>query len=275
MRKTVIYALGIGQYFLTICLTALQFIDSDTGYKINFAGRLFAYIYDKRLWIAVILALLLGIFEILKKFLSSTHKLTKHIRQTIMQAMLDECFQGDAINFRITIFKKTGFWRTLWIYITRLWCEFNWRSIQYSYVRVWERAGKPQKSGTYFRYDPDKEANCRGIAGIVMYRGLDVIVERLPNIEHIDITNVPLKDKGKETHQATLIRKYAKESYLKIADLRKIKRKTRHVYGNVLNNELGEFKGVLIIDSCEEQSPFTDDVLKNIPYYLKIIASTL
>lgn len=263
------------QFLITVSLVSLEFVETDTGEKVGFAGRLFSFIFKNRLLVAICLGILLEMLILSKDFLYLPSKRAKEIRQTIMETMLEELFENDKMNVRITIFKDVNLWRKILIYLQRLFViEGSWKKFD-NYVFVWERLGKEYPdSRTFLRYNSQSQEGCQGIAGFVRQSEIDILVENLPNIEQIKVEELSKKDKNTKRYKT--VTDYMKRSYIDDFDtLKRLHRKSRHIYGNVLTNQQGELKGVLVIDSLNDQTPFNNSVLDNIPYYLKLIATTL
>lgn len=267
-----LYFLRAFQILVILCIAGLSFLspgaEGDTGAKAVFLTD----VYGQRFAIAIVLALTLELLNILRNYLSRPSNLTKEIRQTIMDAMMGELFRNDTWNFRISIFKDASFLRNRWMYLKRFFSSKTaWKEISQKYVYVWDRLGRPN-SKTCLRFHASKEKRCEGVAGQCRHTGLDLLVEDLPDLSKIDLLAIDILGR---THQAKVVRHYLDDGYVNMQTLKSLNRKARHLYGNVLTDEKGNIKGVLVIDNFEQVSPFDDEVLKKIPYYLKIIASTL
>jgi hypothetical protein len=272
MRKALLVFLNFVLVIGPAILAGLPFMERVPGEPLPIRWEIWNYVYDGRLTWTVSIAVIIGLGTLAKEFLAKSDSIAKHIRQTVMAAMLDECFPDDKPNIRISIFRDAGFFRNRWIFIKKLFTtKTGWKTIRHKYVYVWDRLGKP-KSKTYFRYESKSETLCRGVAGVARFQESDVLVLDLPDIKNITLQTLNITAKSKE---AKKVRRYLKEGYIDFETLKKLNRISRHLYGNVLTDEKGAFKRVLVIDSCADNSPFNDFVLQNIPYYLKILASTI
>lgn len=263
------------QILLVVILGALQFIDKESldNYS-GFWGIVLSFFFYNRLIISIIVGFVIAVLTGWSD-LYRPRRQAKEIRQEVMEAMLEELFKKDELNTRITIFKDANLWNRIRINTKQIWRE---RQLGFDhYVYISERLiGKDYpKSKTYFQFNPNEEKGCVGIATVARHRGEDVIVRDLPNLEHIDLNDERLENKN--TKISRLVRRYMRESYLgdDIDALKRINRKAKHIYGNILSNKYGEYKGVLVIDSFQDEFPFDESVRKNISYYIKIIASTL
>jgi len=192
-----------------------------------------------------------------------------------MEAMLEELFANDKRKIRITIFKDVSFLRRIWIYIKRLFSGTKgaWKVFG-NYLVAWERLGR-DRSSAFFRFDMAHEANCKGVVGVTRHREESVLVVDLPDINGIDLNCAEMGNKRTKIYKS--VRLYMRNGYLgdDLETLKRINRKSLHIYGNVLSDRFGRFKGVLVIDSFHNQSPFDTKVIKNMPYYIKIISETL
>jgi hypothetical protein len=275
------FLIWIVQIVLFACLGALQFVTPNSGgQQDGFAKTLCLFIYQNRLVISITLGLIFAIITGWKT-LFYPRKRAKEIRQRIMQAMLDELFDGDKNNYRITIFKNANLFRRLKIYRIQIKeCFKCWRRGEKiihpkrgKYVYVWERLGTEHtNSKTFFYYDSETAKTCQGVAGAVMQGLSGIIVPDLPNLENIDLSTVNLNNNRSTTTR--VVREYMREGYVNDFEaLKRINKKARHIYGNILDN--GEPKGVLVIDSFLENSFLSEAVISRLTYYAIIVGATM
>lgn len=99
-----------------------------------------------------------------------------------------------------------------------------------------------------------------------------IIVPDLPNLENIDLSTVNLNNNRSTTTR--VVREYMREGYVNDFEaLKRINKKARHIYGNILDN--GEPKGVLVIDSFLENSFLSEAVISRLTYYAIIVGATM
>jgi hypothetical protein len=263
-KQLLIWLLQVG---LFTALGALQFVDKDSGgEQEGFIKTLCLFIYQHRLFISIIIGL---IFAVLTgwKTLFYPRKRAKDIRQRIMQTMLDELLDGDKNNYRITIFKDANVFRR-----SRLYRAHRKRG---RYVYVWERLGTEHpNSNTCFYYSAETARDCQGIAGAVMQGLTDIMVTDLPDIENIDLNSVDFNNKRAAATKAVI--SYMERGYINdFETLKRLHRKARHIYGNILNDIEGNPKGVLVIDSFLEGSFLSPEVVTRLSHYAIIVGATM
>lgn len=260
---------------LFVLLGSLQFVERTQfkdGEALGVKAHLLNTLYEYRLPIS----LLIGIGYVLVSTARGIKpsRDAKEVRQTIMEALLEELFANDRRHVRITIFRDATLARRIWIYVKRLFSGTGGAYKEFgNYLLAWERLGST-RSSAFFKFDMVHETNCLGIAAVARHRLEGTLVEDLPDINQIDLECPEMANK--KTKKYTLVHNYMNRSYLgkDLETLRRINRKALHIYGNVLSNRDGKFKGVLVVDSIKQNSPFSDTVLENLPYYEKIISET-
>lgn len=261
--------------FLFAVYGALEFITPTTfGEQEGFSKNTAAFIDKNRFWIFLFSGIIYAIVEFTYIYIPlSPTKQAAGFRQQIMETMLEELFENDKNNVRITIFKDAGFWRKCRICLSRYFKKepFKWSS----FIYVWERLGTEHpNSKTYFYFNPETIKDCEGIAGRVRQSKAELFVEDLPNIEPIDLKKLRFLDKN--STEVKTIKSYMSKGYVDDArTLIRLNRHSRHIYGAVLTDKLGDFKGVLVIDSFNSYSPFDWETRQNIGYYLKLIGQTM
>lgn len=266
---------NLPKILLFVAYGALQFLEPTSFGEEDGIMRHFAIsVHQKKLYVALSLGLLYAIAELVYQVSPySPRKQAKEFRQKIMETMLEELFENDKNNVRITIFKDANRFRKIKICFKCWWAgiKFKWKS----YVIVWERLGTEHpNSKTFFYFNPETQRTSEGIAGKVRQAQEARLVEDLPDLENINLDKVILRDKSSGAVQK--INEYMRRGYIDdFKTLKRLNRKSRHIYGTVLTNQLGEFKGVLVIDSFNENSPFDYPILDNVQYYVKLIATTM
>lgn len=262
-------------------LGALRFIELNSGGKSQILNTLSIFIYENRLLISVVLIFVIAVLTGWKDLITPRTK-AKQLRQKFMDTLLEELLNNDRNNYRISIFKRATLFRRLRIYtrqaIDYVKCRRRGEKplfLRGKYVYVSERLGTEHpKSNTFFHYSPDTMKKCQGVAGAVMQGLSVVIVPHLPDIEGIDLLTIDLKNK--KSPNTRKVRDYMRRGYVSdIQTLRRIHKKSRHIYGNILNNMEGNPKGVLVLDSCLEGSFLTEAVVARLGYYATIIGATL
>lgn len=268
------------QTILVTFLGGLRFIEPTSGKPETILRTFSVFISNNRLGIAVVLVFTIAAMAGWKELLSPRKK-AMELRQKIMDALLEELLSGDRNNYRISIFRKATLFRRFRIYGKQAGdCYRCWRKgekpifLRGKYVYVRERLGTEHpNSRTFFYYSPDTIKKCQGVAGAVM-QGLSVIVvPDLPDIEGINLVSIDLKNK--KSLFTRRVRDYMSRGYVSdIQTLRRIHKKSRHIYGNILNNAKGP-EGVLVIDSFLEESFLNDSVITRLGYYATIIGATM
>ncbi len=99
-KQFLIWVIQIG---LFTALGALQFVDRDSGgQQEGLIKTLTVFVYSHRLLISILLGLTFALVTGWKDLLYP-RKRGKEIRQKIMETMLEELFNSDKNNYRITI----------------------------------------------------------------------------------------------------------------------------------------------------------------------------
>lgn len=277
-KQVLLWALQVA---LFAALGALQFVDQNSGGPGGVKRTISVFIFDRRL----LISLLLGLgFALLTgwKTLFYPRKRESEIRQKMMETMRDELLNCDKNNYRITIFKDAGLWKSFVIYARLLNnCFRCWRRGQQisrlkrgGFVYVWERLGTEHPhSKTFYYYAVETARDCQGVAGTVRQSLTDIVVQDLPYIEDIDLATIDLKNN--RVNDTQKVKDYMSRSYIKdFETLKRLHRRPRHIYGNILNNNNGA-RGVLVIDSFLDQSFLGEDVEGRLAQYAIMIGATM
>lgn len=203
----------------------------------------------------------------------------KKIRQRIMSMMMEELFdKNKGGHVRITIFKDAGrlrhwkFYWTLWWRWKRKVCELSPEKGKYVYVK--ERLGTEfADSNTFLFYDPNTRTKVSGIAGFVRQSREQITVPDLPDLTKIDLNNVNLNDS--KDQRVVLIKDYMNRGMVDFDTLKRINVKGRHFFGTMLTDKDGEPKGVLVVDSTGENSPFNSTTETRLEYYAKMLNTAM
>ncbi len=278
-KQKALLALQIVSAFI---LAVLPFVDQSRLSRFtgdSFGRDLFTLLYEHKTAFAIVCGIVVAIVPALKDIFYPRTK-NKEMRTKIMDTMMEELFKGDRQNVRITVFKDANLLRHLWIYLILLgrkaksW-KLGWPSWG-KYVYVKERQGTEfPLSKTFFYYSPHTRKKCQGVAGIVRQSQEEIIVKDLPDLDHIDLTRLDMNKK--RSADVKLVREYMEKGHIRdFETLRRVNRPARHFYGNILQNSEGAFRGVLVVDSWQDQCPFDDEsVMKRLSYYLTLFAPTM
>lgn len=262
-------------------LAALQFVDQNSGQEGSIHRKLCGFIVSYRLVISLVMGLCFAVLSGWKTLFYPRQR-TQEIRETIMETLREELLGGDKNNYRITIFKDAGFFKRLIIY-AQLGMSFvgglvTGRKVKWPkrgrFVYVWRRLGTEHPdSKTFYYYAKQTAKNCQGVAGTVMQSLTDIVVENLPDIEDINLNTVD--SSNRHDQDARKVLKYMGRSYIKdFETLKRLHRRPRHIYGNILNNPDGA-RGVLVIDSFLEQSFLSEDIEGRLGKYAIMIGATM
>jgi hypothetical protein len=269
------------QIILVTFLGSLRFIEPTSGEEGSVRRTISVFISDHRLPIAAGLIFLVAVLTAWKELIAPRAK-SKKLRQKIMGVLLEELCSGDKNNYRISIFRKARVLRRLHIYLIQAVDYWKaWRNgekpafLRGEYVYVSERLGTEHpNSKTFFHYTPDTARRCQGVAGACMQGLTDIAVTDLPNIDTLDLNTLDLKNK--KLGATKLVRDYMSRGYVSdIQTLRRLHKKSRHIYGNILNNLEGDPRGVLVVDSFLDQPFLNEDVIKRLGHYATIIGATM
>jgi len=264
-----------------VLLAVLPFVDQA---RINrytdddIRKHLYTFVLRYNLYLAVICGGLVAFAPALKDIFYPREK-NKQVREKIMETMMEELFGGQRQNVRITIFKDAGVFVHSWIYLRLLAANIRagrkWLPPRGKYVYVKERLGTEfSRSKTFFYYSPATRKKCHGVAGIVRQSLEVMILKNLPDIEGIDLRTLNMANKRSPDVRA--VQDYIDQSYLRdFESLKRIHSPARHFYGSILQNNESP-KGVLVIDSVQNDCPFEDPlVLKRLSYYSSLFTPTM
>jgi len=278
MRKQ--YFVFLMQLLLTIIFAVLSILDNELLETIENSSfkYMLSYLLGWKLYLIVLITILLtGISGSDRIFFPK--KYSCNIRQAVMSTIIEEFFDNNARDIRVTIFKDATFWVNLWFNIKSK--VFNWFTKEKSnngkwgkFIVVKERFGlEYPKSRTYFNYSSQTREDCQGIAGIVRHNLVSLRVDNLPDIESVNLDGINVKGR---TLVEKNVREYMKRAYVKdLRTLKRLNKRARHFYGDVLFDSNGQPKGVFIVDSFQDITPLTADKIERLKYYIKIIGATL
>lgn len=260
-----------------VVIGVLQFINQE---KVNeqqpgILKYILAFLLAWNLYIAFFGTVTITSLTLLKNFFEP-RQLKKEMRKKIMDTMMDEVFNNERGQIRITIFKDVNFTKHMWLFVKQLIGNTikrrrtNWGG----YVSVRERLGSEfTKSNTYFYFSPDTREKCQGVAGTVRQSYEEVIVPDLPDIRSINLDTIDIKGKKADDK---LVREYMRRGLIKDLDtLKRLNSRARHVYDSVLQNSDGKPRGVLVIDSIQDVNPFVEEVPKKLSHYLQLFSPTM
>jgi hypothetical protein len=270
------------QIFCAFILAILPFIgpsaisrypqDDFRHYAIN-------VLFNYRVYFVIVCGLVVAVVPAIKDIFYPRRQ-QKEMRAKIMDTMMEELFKGDRQNVRITVFKDANGLRHLWIYLILLWKKARSWKLPWppwgKYIYARERQGTEfPLSRTFFHYSKHTRKRCQGVAGIVRQSEEEVILKGLPDLENIDLSQIDMSKK--RTADVRLVREYMDKAHLRdFETLKRVHKPARHLCGNILQNRKGAVKGVLVIDSWQDNCPFDDEsVMKRLSYYLTLFAPTM
>lgn len=277
------FLIWISQIILFTIVTALQFVSKESaGHEDSIATHLSVFIFNHKLAISIVAgSLLAGITGWADLY--QPRKRAREIRKRILETLSVDILNDDKNNYRVTIFKRANFFRTLLIY-KKLFLQNlknrrkrgkfiypKWKN----YIIVWDRLGtEHKKSKTFFYYSSDTLRDCQGVAGAVMQAFSDIVADDLPDIDDIDLNAVDMLNN--RSPQTRKIIDYMDRGYVNdFETLKRLNRKARHIYGNILNDLRGDPKGVLVIDSFLPTSFLTPEIRQRLSHYATIIGATM
>jgi hypothetical protein len=277
------YLVWIIQILLFTGVTSLQFVDKESaGTEEGLSKHLCIFIFNHRLAISIVAGSLLAVITGWAT-LYEPRKRAREIRKKILETLSVEILNDDQNNYRVTIFKRANFFRTLVIYKTLFLHNLRNRSPKAkfifpkwkNYIIVWDRLGtEHSKSKTFFYYSSDTLKDCQGVAGAVMQAYSDIVADNLPDIDNIDLNTVDMMNK--RLLETRNIIDYMDRGYINDFDtLKRLNRKAKHIYGNILNDLRGDPKGVLVIDSFLPVSFLTPEIRQRLSHYATIIGATM
>lgn len=275
------------QVLLFTALGSLQFVEPHRADAPDSLGRHLAHlIYDNRLLLSILLGFLAaGLAG--WGYLYAPRRRTREIRLTALETLRLELLNNDHNNYRITVFKEANYFRRMVIYgrlfIKSLKNRKNDRKKRRKftlpkrgrYIIVWHRLGtEHEKSKTFFYCPRHTISETQGVAGAAMQSLTDIVADNLPDIANVDLSSVDLTKLQSPTTRA--VAEYMRKGYIKDFDtLKRLNKRARHIYGNVLQDSSGEPKGVLVIDSFLGESFLTEDVIRKLGHYVTVIGATM
>lgn len=269
------------QIICAFVLAILPFIDQTVISHAEDAIRrqFYTLLYAHKTYLTIVCAAVVATVPALKEILYP-RKQHKAMRVKIMDTMMEELFEGDRQNVRITLFKDANGLRHVWIYTILVWRKIRMWKLPWppwgKYVYVKERQGTEfPLSKTFFYYSPETRKKCQGVAGIVRQSQEEIVVKDLPDLDEVDLTQIDMNKR--KAANVKIVRDYMEKGHIRdFETLRRIHRPARHFYGNILQNIDGAFKGVLVIDSWQNHCPFDDEsVMKKLSFYLTLFAPTM
>ncbi|HEY6243073.1 MAG TPA: hypothetical protein VIX17_03965 [Pyrinomonadaceae bacterium] len=270
------------QIVCAVGLVFLPFIDKDLANQYgeeDIRKHLLSLIARHKVFIGISAGSFAALVPLLKDVLYPRQK-NKEMRTKIMDTMLEELFDGNRQEVRITVFTDAGPWRRLWIFLRQLYRNVRARTWKLpprgNYIYIKERRGNEfPNSKTFLYYSPDTRKKCHGVAGLVRQSLEEIVVKNLPDLDHIDLKKLDMTNKRKD--DVKKVRRYMEESHLRdLEPLMRINKLARHIYGNILENQEGIPKGVLVIDSWQQNCPFDNPgVMTKLSYYLTLFSPTM
>lgn len=270
---------------LTAMLASLQFLTLELvdQSKEKTIYSILEYIHSNKLEFSVILSLSIVFIGSIDRLLLP-RKYSTNLRKTIIDTMIKELFDDDALELRVTLFRDAGFFRNnyyrakdkIGFIKNKSSSTISFKQLfakQYLYVH--QRVGvEYSKSKTYFSYSDKSHRDCQGIVGVVRHNLERVIVKDLPNIDNVSLDSVDLN--RKRTSVVRDIRDYMAKTYISdFHTLKRLNKKARHYYGDVAYSKSGEPVGVIVIDSFKDISPFSDDTINKLGLYYKILGESI
>lgn len=186
---------------------------------------------------------------------------------------------------RITLFKEIGWVEAIlrnYLYlIYHFFCyrpkwRFYLRFPKYGrYLKVYSRCGLDfKRSSTMFHVERNSKQNCQGVAEYIRFIEKSSLIQNLPNISDLDLTNAKSVQGLRKADQRR-VKQYMEEG--KIRDfllLKKIHRRARHFYGTIIKDNETVW-GVLLVDSMGENSPFDENVRNVVDTFALVIGRAI
>lgn len=270
------------QMVCAFILAVLPFVDQDrinSHPEADIRKHLYQALFTHKIYFALFGALVVSIIPAIKDVFYPRQKNTQ-MRTKIMDTMIEELFKGDRQNVRITVFKDANIFMHFWIYLRLLIRNLRLKQFRlpprgkYIYVKE-RRATEFQRSKTFLYYSPDTRKKCHGVAGHVRQSLEEIVVKDLPDLEDVDLKQLDMTKK--RSADVKNVRKYMEDGHLRDIDtLKRINKLGRHFYGNILQNNQGIPRGVLVIDSWQRNCPFDDpSMMKKLSFYLALFTPTM
>lgn len=199
-----------------------------------------------------------------------------------MEVILSDCFGNNNRDVRITIFRdhQRAYCFSIYVYaLIRFYLAWVTRRRptlpkRGRYIYAKERNGTefPSSRRSFF-YNPETEKECEGIASVVWQSKMKSVVEDLPDIRDVNLDKLNLRSRSKE---AGKVREYMKASHIRdLATLKQLNRRATHLYADVIWDEARKPKGVLVIDSVQHISPFTNEVIMRLEHYIRLFTPAI
>lgn len=267
-------------------IASLQFLDEKfiNGFEDDIPRHIFQHLHANKLVLTFLGITLVTFISLFEGLFAVPRKELREIRLLVMAEILDDLFEGDKANVRITIFQDVSWLRVIWIHFYPLFRHpIKWWSMPKSarpkfedgkYLCVTDRIGSGRESKTFFYYDPKVLAKSQGVAGRARQIEGVVITQGLPDISSIDLHNLDMNITNDSNVKR--VNNYMRRGHINdFETLKRLHRKARHFYGNILFNKKNVPKGVLVIDDMRAKKPFDDETQNRLEHYVKLLYPTM
>ena len=263
-------------------LAALQFLDEKfvDSYKDSFWAPGINFVFHHKIEFSIILTIIL-VSVGTSQNTYFPKRFSRKIRQAIMNSIIKDLFNNNGKEIRVTLFRDAGIMRNIFFYAKDFLNSFGdkyksknrFKMKKYIYAK--ERVGTEYlNSRTYFAYSLQTEKECQGIAGRARHFLESIEVSNLPDIKNCNLNEIDMRKKKSQIVKS--ITEYMVRGYIKdFETLKRLNIRSRHFYGDVVYNREGKPDGVIVIDSVQDNSPFSEDIKRRIAVYKELIGSVV
>lgn len=262
-------SIGLITYYSVFSIEGLRDVENEV------LSKIFATTFNYQLLIVFIAISLIAL-----KRLIYNYKIVKvqplSYRMSLMREMLNHLFNNNR-EIRITIFKEVGFFKKIIFHLRYFLTQIpkgNFKIKSGSYIQVSQRFGWEMKnSKTSFFYSPNTKTKCQGIAARVIQNLEGIKVERLPNINDINLDEIDMN--SEENAEVKKVRDYMNRTFTTdFQTLKRLNAKAIHFKADAIYGSDGIPVGVLIIDCLSGDSPFNDNNMEHFTHYLNLIGQS-
>lgn len=262
---------------------------SDLGDDLKLQTGLYPalnWLHSRKLWILPLFAVLAVLVPSIK-IATTESRIKTNVKRKLLQTLLSDAFGDEWEKTRVTIFRHASWIRILWVWVK----DTFWHPIKFlkrkgmhrfpnpfdKFIIATARAGTENPNPeTYFLFVEKTAADCEGIASYAMQinQGNDkreVLIDNLPDINGFDLDNPD----NLTNEQKEILQTYMNAGHIKdVGSLCRLHRKARHFFAMFLTDDKLDLKGMLVVDSVAEESPFTDDAKAKVASYSKVFSTT-
>ncbi|MES0490397.1 MAG: hypothetical protein ABUK01_10420 [Leptospirales bacterium] len=264
-------------------------IENEAHTLLNYIYYLNNHLIEYNIFYIFLSVIIISIIQINANFLLPSQVKRKFILKTI-EEVLKIFFDNKNIYTRITIFKKTRWVNTIFIYI---WHNFikgignfcnkkklililkNFPFRPNYYFTIYCRTSSPKQLNlsTIFAV-PSSQSDIDSIVAKA-WAEMTPIRKTLPNIEDIDLSSIKSIDELPRNKKSK-VNKYMQQGYIKsLNKLKVIDRKSIHYYATTMVDSEDDPSCVFIIDNNDTKAPFDDEMLPSLSPFIRFIQNAI